>query len=131
MARTLSERVFAQLIQLPLRFHLDRQTGAVTQALTNGLQGYQMILQALVFTVLPVVTELGTVVCREICSKTGPSSAVEANSPTLATGPGEVLRAQNPPPRPPAPTAARVEIMSSGGQHGSAVLSADSAFKSI
>jgi hypothetical protein len=92
MARTLSERVFAQLIQLPLRFHLDRQTGAVTQALTNGLQGYQMILQALVFT---------------------------------------VLRAQNPPPRPPAPTAARVEIMSSGGQHGSAVLSADSAFKSI
>jgi ABC-type transport system involved in Fe-S cluster assembly fused permease/ATPase subunit len=39
MARTLSERVFAQLIQLPLRFHIDRQTGAVTQALTNGLQG--------------------------------------------------------------------------------------------
>jgi ATP-binding cassette subfamily B protein len=38
MARTLSERVLAQLIWLPLRFHLDRQTGAVTQALTNGLQ---------------------------------------------------------------------------------------------
>jgi hypothetical protein len=42
-----------------------------------------------------------------------------------------LLRAQNPPPRPPAPTAARVETMSSGGQHGWAVLSADSAFKSI
>ena len=38
MARTLSERVFAQLIWLPLRFHLDRRTGTVTQALTNGLQ---------------------------------------------------------------------------------------------
>ena len=39
MARTLSERVFAQLIQLPLRFHLGLQTGTVTQALTNGSQG--------------------------------------------------------------------------------------------
>jgi ATP-binding cassette subfamily B protein len=62
MSRTLSERLFAHILRLPLRFHLDRQTGAVTQSLTNGLQGYQLVLHTLVFSVLPVVTELATVV---------------------------------------------------------------------
>lgn len=62
MFRTLSERLFAHLMQLPLRFHLERQTGAVGQALEQGLQGYQMILHHLVFTFLPVTAELGTIV---------------------------------------------------------------------
>src|SRR6266403_5768030 len=44
MFRALSERLFAHLMHLPLRFHLDRQTGAVSQTLDNGLQGFQMIL---------------------------------------------------------------------------------------
>lgn len=59
--RTLSQRLFAHVMQLPLRFHLDRQTGALSQTLTNGLQGYQMVVQHLVFTLLPVVAELATV----------------------------------------------------------------------
>lgn len=62
MFRTLSERLFAHLMQLPLRFHLERQTGAVGQTLEQGLQGYQMILHHLVFTFLPVTAELGTIV---------------------------------------------------------------------
>jgi ABC-type transport system involved in Fe-S cluster assembly fused permease/ATPase subunit len=62
MLRALSERLFAHLLQLPLRFHLERQTGAVSQTLDNGLQGYQMILHHLVFTCLPVVAELGTII---------------------------------------------------------------------
>lgn len=62
MFRTLSERVFAHLMQLPLRFHLERQTGAVSQTLDNGLQGYQIVLHHLVFTVLPVAAELGTII---------------------------------------------------------------------
>jgi len=62
MFRTLSERLFAHLMQLPLRFHLDRQTGAVSQTLDNGLQGYQLILHHLVFTFLPVTAELGTII---------------------------------------------------------------------
>ncbi len=61
MYRTLSQRLFAHVMQLPLRFHLDRQTGAVSQTLTNGLMGYQMILQQSVFTLLPVAAELATV----------------------------------------------------------------------
>jgi ATP-binding cassette subfamily B protein len=62
MFRTLSERLFAHLMHLPLRFHLDRQTGALSQTLDNGLQGYQMILHHLVFTFLPVTAELGTII---------------------------------------------------------------------
>ena len=59
--RTLSERLFAHLMHLPLRFHLERQTGAVSETLTNGLEGLQMLLHHLVFTVLPVIAELATV----------------------------------------------------------------------
>jgi ABC-type multidrug transport system fused ATPase/permease subunit len=60
MSRMLSERLFAHVMRLPLRFHLERQTGAISQALDNGLNGYQMVLHTLVFTILPVATELGT-----------------------------------------------------------------------
>ena len=60
--RTLSERLFAHLLQLPLRFHLDRQTGAVSETLTNGLEGLQIILHHVIFTLLPVTAELATVI---------------------------------------------------------------------
>ncbi len=62
MVRTLSERLFAHVMRLPLRFHLDRQTGAVTQILTNGMQGYQRVLHTLMFSTLPIATELATIV---------------------------------------------------------------------
>lgn len=60
--RVLSENIFMHLMRLPLRFHLDRRTGAVSHSLDLGLQGYQMILHHLVFTVLPVTAELVTIV---------------------------------------------------------------------
>jgi ATP-binding cassette subfamily B protein len=62
MFRVLSGRLFAHILRLPLRFHLDRKTGGVSQALENGLSGYQMILHHLVFTFLPVTAELGTII---------------------------------------------------------------------
>jgi ATP-binding cassette subfamily B protein len=62
MFSTLSERVFAHLMRLPLRFHANRRTGAITQALENGLQGYQIVMHHIVFTFLPVIAELGTIV---------------------------------------------------------------------
>jgi ABC-type transport system involved in Fe-S cluster assembly fused permease/ATPase subunit len=61
MFRTLSERLFAHLMHLPLRFHLDRHTGGVSETLTNGLEGLQLVLNQLVITVLPVTAELATV----------------------------------------------------------------------
>ena len=60
MFRSLSERLFSHVMRLPLRFHLERQTGAINQALENGLRGYQMIVHHLVFTFLPLLVELGT-----------------------------------------------------------------------
>ncbi len=60
--RLLSQRLFSHLMNLPLRFHLERQTGALTQTLANGLHGYQVLLQHLVFTFLPVAAELLVVV---------------------------------------------------------------------
>jgi ATP-binding cassette subfamily B protein len=62
MFRTLSENLFAHVMRLPLRFHLGRQTGAIGQTLQNGLQGYELILHHLVFTFLPVVAELATII---------------------------------------------------------------------
>jgi len=62
MTRLLGERLFAHIMRLPLKFHLERQTGAITQALENGRNGYNMVLYTLVFTFLPVAAELCTVV---------------------------------------------------------------------
>jgi len=62
MFRVLSGRLFSHILRLPLRSHLDRKTGAVSQILENGLTGYQMILHHLVFTLLPVTAELGTII---------------------------------------------------------------------
>jgi ABC-type transport system involved in Fe-S cluster assembly fused permease/ATPase subunit len=62
MVRTLSERLFTHVLKLPLRFHLDRQTGAVTQTLTNGMQGYMVVVHTLIFGTLPIAVELATIV---------------------------------------------------------------------
>lgn len=59
--RTLSERLFLHLMHLPLRFHLDRHTGGVSETLTNGLEGLNLMLNQVVLTILPVTIELATV----------------------------------------------------------------------
>jgi ATP-binding cassette subfamily B protein len=58
--RQLSYKLFQHVMSLPLRFHLDRQTGALTQTLTNGLMGYRMVLHHFMTTVLPIIVELVT-----------------------------------------------------------------------
>ncbi len=58
--RRLSLRLFKHVMALPLRFHLDRKTGALSQTLTQGLLGYRMLVQHLVLTVLPVILEIAT-----------------------------------------------------------------------
>ena len=58
--RRLSLRLFKHVMALPLRFHLDRKTGALSQTLTNGLLGYRMVVQHLVLTVMPVILEIAT-----------------------------------------------------------------------
>jgi len=60
MFSQLSERVFCHVMHLPLRFHVERETGALAQTIDNGLQAYQMILNRIVFSLLPGIGELAT-----------------------------------------------------------------------
>jgi len=59
--RALSDRLFSHVMQLPYAFHVERQTGAVNEALSNGLQGFNLVLQTSIYTLLPVVVQLSTV----------------------------------------------------------------------
>lgn len=58
--RQLSSNLFQHVMSLRLSFHLDRQTGALSQTLANGLLGYRMLLYHLLLTVLPVFVEVAT-----------------------------------------------------------------------
>lgn len=58
ISRKLSRRLFEHVMALPLRFHLQRATGAVAQTLENGLQGYRLVMQHMLFTLLPGVLEI-------------------------------------------------------------------------
>ena len=55
--RHVGRRLFEHLVRLPLRFHLEKKTGAIGETVTQGLRGYQLLLQHLLYTFLPVVIE--------------------------------------------------------------------------
>lgn len=56
--RKLSGKLFSHLMTLPLGFHLGRETGGISQALTNGLTGYRLVLTHFVLTVVPITAQL-------------------------------------------------------------------------
>ena len=56
--RTAARRTFQHLHALSLRFHLDRQTGALARAIDRGSQGIQSVLRLAVFNVVPTMIEL-------------------------------------------------------------------------
>jgi ATP-binding cassette subfamily B protein len=58
LQRRLNLRLFEHVMKLPLSFHLDRKTGALAQTLNNGLIGCRLVIQHLVFSVLPVFIEV-------------------------------------------------------------------------
>jgi ABC-type transport system involved in Fe-S cluster assembly fused permease/ATPase subunit len=62
LSRRISNRLFAHIVRLPLRFHLDRKTGAIGETISQGLNGCQILLQHAVFTFLPVVIEFIAIV---------------------------------------------------------------------
>ena len=54
----LATRVLEHLHQLPLRFHLERQTGSITRDLERGTQSLSSIINYMVFIILPTIVEL-------------------------------------------------------------------------
>ncbi|WP_246172800.1 ABCB family ABC transporter ATP-binding protein/permease [Thermochromatium tepidum] len=59
--RRLSTRVLGHLHRLSLRYHLERQSGAISRDLERGTRSVSTILNYLVFSVLPVAVEFGLV----------------------------------------------------------------------
>lgn len=56
--RLVSRDVFRHLLQLDLKFHLDRQTGAVTRVMDRGSRSINFVLTSLVFNVVPTALEI-------------------------------------------------------------------------
>lgn len=59
--RALSDQLFDHVIRLPLRYHLGRRTGAVSEILSNGLLGFQMVQQTLLMSIVPILIQLAMV----------------------------------------------------------------------
>eukprot|EP00172_Hildenbrandia_rubra_P001565 Plantae.Rhodophyta-Hildenbrandia_rubra.ctg2132.p1 GENE.Plantae.Rhodophyta-Hildenbrandia_rubra.ctg2132~~Plantae.Rhodophyta-Hildenbrandia_rubra.ctg2132.p1 ORF type:complete len:682 (-),score=78.88 Plantae.Rhodophyta-Hildenbrandia_rubra.ctg2132:1104-3149(-) len=65
-----SVRTFRHLHSLPLRFHLSRQTGALSRNLDRGQKGIDFMLRSMVFNLLPTAAEVG-LVCTVLAVKYG------------------------------------------------------------
>ncbi|MCP3871132.1 MAG: ABC transporter ATP-binding protein/permease [Gammaproteobacteria bacterium] len=55
--RRLSTRVLTHLHNLSLRFHLERQTGAISRDLERGTRSVSSILNYMVFSIIPMLVE--------------------------------------------------------------------------
>ena len=56
--RVLTLRVARHLVSLPMGFFDRQRSGALVQTLENGLQGYRLLLQHGIFTLLPALLEM-------------------------------------------------------------------------
>lgn len=56
--RLMARRTFAHLHALPLRFHLQRRTGALTRVIERGVKSIGFVLRFLLFSILPLAVEL-------------------------------------------------------------------------
>jgi ATP-binding cassette subfamily B protein len=59
--RHIGRHLFEHLVHLPLRFHLDRKTGAIGETAEQGTRGYQLLLTHLIYTILPVAVEFAAI----------------------------------------------------------------------
>ncbi|WP_413736746.1 ABCB family ABC transporter ATP-binding protein/permease [Sodalis sp. RH21] len=59
--RLLGLRVFRQLHNLSLRFHLERQTGGLSLSIERGTQAVSTVLSRVLFSILPILFEISLV----------------------------------------------------------------------
>ncbi|KAH7677634.1 Cadmium-transporting ATPase protein [Dioscorea alata] len=59
--RSVSRKVFSHLLDLDLRFHLSRQTGALNRIIDRGSRAINFILSSMVFNVVPTILEIAMV----------------------------------------------------------------------
>ncbi|KAK7372252.1 hypothetical protein VNO80_05627 [Phaseolus coccineus] len=59
--RLVSRKVFSHLHDLDLRYHLSRETGALSRIIDRGSRGISFILSSMVFNVVPTMLEISMV----------------------------------------------------------------------
>ncbi|ESW13990.1 hypothetical protein PHAVU_008G243800 [Phaseolus vulgaris] len=59
--RLVSRKVFSHLHDLDLRYHLSRETGALSRTIDRGSRGISFILSSMVFNVVPTMLEISMV----------------------------------------------------------------------
>jgi len=59
--RQIAKDVFMHLHQLDYKFHLERNTGALSRAIDRGMRSISFVLNALAFNVAPTALEIGLV----------------------------------------------------------------------
>jgi len=69
--REMSDRTFAHLHNLDLKFHLDRKTGQVSRVIDRGSKAITFLLNTTLLTLGPTLLEVG-VVCYILGAKYGP-----------------------------------------------------------
>lgn len=74
---------FRHLHALPLKFHLDRETGALARVIDRGQKGIDFMLRSMVFNVVPTILEV-SIVCTILATRFGPAFAGVAAA-TVAT----------------------------------------------
>ena len=57
--RNLAQATYAHVLDLPHAYHLGRRTGELNRIVSDGLQGWVRMLDAMVHSVLPFVVEIG------------------------------------------------------------------------
>eukprot|EP00951_Prasinocladus_malaysianus_P044677 scaffold580760_cov45-Prasinocladus_malaysianus.AAC.1 len=55
--RNVASKTFQHLHSLDLKFHLNRQTGAVNRVIDRGTRGINFILSSMLFNVVPTAIE--------------------------------------------------------------------------
>jgi len=81
--RAIARRVFAHLHELDLKYHLDRQTGALNRTIDRGTRGISFLLNSMVFNVFPTAFEIA-LVSGILSVKCGPEFAMLTGG-TIAT----------------------------------------------
>ncbi|EJT51454.1 ATP-binding cassette (ABC) transporter [Trichosporon asahii var. asahii CBS 8904] len=68
--RKVARETFGHLLNMDMRFHLERQTGGLTRAIDRGTKGISFILSSIVFHVIPTALEI-SMVCGILSYKFG------------------------------------------------------------
>ncbi|PPQ75918.1 hypothetical protein CVT26_006396 [Gymnopilus dilepis] len=68
--RKVARETFEHLLNLDLKFHLNRQTGGLTRAIDRGTKGINFLLQAIIFRIAPTALEI-SMVCGILTYKFG------------------------------------------------------------